>query len=128
MLLVGGAATVALAAPANAGDYNGVCENSEICLFWGPSFNDGVADFFGHSKYAFDNYTFKGSGYGVGQRVNDNAASMINGSAFCSVDVYRDTWMRGPELRTSPSRSRDANSLGSLANQISSYSFVGFFC
>ena len=35
---VAGGATFAVAAPANASSFNGVCETGEVCLFWGSNY------------------------------------------------------------------------------------------
>lgn len=119
------AATVALAVPASASSYDGICETGEVCLFWGGSFNGGMADFY-NDIHNYNSFVFKGSGVGVGQNINDNVASLRSRARFCNVTNYQHSWGRGDYTTTAPGEWRNGQSLGHLINQFSSHYWCQF--
>jgi hypothetical protein len=119
-LLLGAAATAALAVPASASSYDGICETGEVCLYWGASLNGGMADFY-NDIHNYTSFRFKGSGFGVGQNINDNVASLRNRGRVCNVTNYQHSWGRGDYTTTAPGEARNGASLGNLINQFSSH-------
>jgi hypothetical protein len=116
--LVTSGLTVGAVAPAAADEYG--CNSQNVCLYWGTSYYGG---FYPHSgdlpNYNLSWIKFIGSGPGVGEQVNDNAASLRNAGWYQDVRVYENSFFRGRSLTTEPGYNR--SSLGQLNNEISSH-------
>jgi Peptidase inhibitor family I36 len=80
--------------PAQARSYDGLCESSEVCLYWGYDYQGGVADF-ENTIYNYKSFYFKGHGPGAGSALNDNAASVRSKARFEKVEMCTDSYFRG---------------------------------
>jgi hypothetical protein len=119
--VVGALAVIGVGVPAYAGNYNGSCESGEVCLYWGYNFSGGVAEFTGNIQN-YNDYTFKGSGGGVGQNLNDNAASLKNRGRYMTITACTDSWRRGDCILAYPGE--EYGDLGPYANRLSSHGWI----
>lgn len=66
------------ATPAGAGEYNGVCESGEFCLWYNPNFSNGIFDMYYSDSNLHDNRFIGNSG----QIVGNNSASAWNNDSL----------------------------------------------
>lgn len=116
--LIASAATVLVSVPAQAGHFNGVCEDSEICLYPETSFRGHVADFYSDIPY-YPNWTY----YGTRDTLNDSASSIINEANILRVRVWEHTGYTGRLLDAIGQNSRK-DFLTGYDNTVSSHEFI----
>ncbi|ANN20025.1 hypothetical protein SD37_33420 [Amycolatopsis orientalis] len=81
--LIASGAGVLVSAPAQAGQLNGVCEDSEFCVYRDAYLSGGVADYeWGARDYS--QWTF----YGSSTTVNDNVSSVKNEGNILRVRIW----------------------------------------
>ena len=119
--VVGIAATAMLAAPANAGDRDAVCESGEICLYYSTNTLGGTWTINDSFIQYFSDETFKGSGGGQGSTVDNNSASGRNRATICDATLNTGTWQTGSHYVIPDGVTR--STFGSYNNQFSSYIF-----
>ena len=88
--LIAGGGTVLASAPAQAGQLNGVCEDSELCVYRDAYRSGGIADF-EWSATDYSQWTF----YGSRTTLNDNVSSIHNEGNFLRVRIWEHAGYTG---------------------------------
>jgi hypothetical protein len=122
------AATLMMAAPANADVYPFCGENDGHCIFWGQNYDGSMSTVVGDVPNfpvsGSTQYTFQSSGTGQGQRIGNNNGSDANYDLFCQVKLWYSPNYAGPSVTLTQEYStgwaRHGSELGSLLNNIRS--------
>lgn len=118
-LAVAAAATFAvagLAAPAQANDFDGTCNDEEICLYYYGNFTGARADFY----YDVSNYSGRHF-WNSSSWLDNNAASAKNTDEWWNLNVWDFSGYGGPTIEIEDETGKSCAQLGSLCNHISSH-------
>lgn len=108
----------AMAAPAQAGDRDGVCDTEELCLYWALQYSYSMSDIKYQNSGAMPaphndrddashyNDYFRSAGLGQGERLIDNALSGWNRRSGYIVKIYDQKSCQGNWIQIFPNQSK----------------------